>query len=82
MFIQVVPTNLAQRFADSRQMALFETSALDNSMADHVESIFLTIAHKLKSSKSLLFIPINPAIRNLENISNNNDNATRCCWIY
>ena len=36
-------------------MALFETSAKDNDMADHVESIFLTLAHKLQASKSMRF---------------------------
>ncbi|ESO06851.1 hypothetical protein HELRODRAFT_77097 [Helobdella robusta] len=50
---QIVLTSLAQRFADGRQMPLFETSAKDNSKADHVESIFLTLAHKLHSSKPM-----------------------------
>jgi len=49
-----VPTSVAQRFADSYGMPLFETSAKDNAQCDHVESIFLTLAHKLKNSKSLI----------------------------
>jgi len=49
-----VATSMAQRFADSYGMPLFETSAKDNSQCDHVESIFLTIAHKLKNSKSMI----------------------------
>ena len=52
----VVRTNEAQRFADLHQMPLFETSARDDSNHDHVESIFTTIALKLKNSKQL-FIP-------------------------
>lgn len=43
-----VHTNMAQQFADYHQMPLFETSAKDNSESDHVESIFLTLAYKLK----------------------------------
>lgn len=52
---QVVPISLAQRFADGRHMPLFETSAKDNSKADHVESIFMTLAHKLHNSKPMTF---------------------------
>lgn len=48
-----VATSVAQRFADSYGMPLFETSAKDNEQCDHVESIFLTLAHKLKNSKSM-----------------------------
>ena len=49
-----VNTNLAQRFADSHNMPLFETSAKDDKQMDHVESIFMTLAHKLKSSKHMM----------------------------
>lgn len=34
-------------------MALFETSALADSESDHVESIFLTLVHKLRQSKPM-----------------------------
>lgn len=34
-------------------MALFETSALADSEADHVESIFMTLVHKLRQSKPM-----------------------------
>jgi Ras-related protein Rab-33B len=34
-------------------MPLFETSAKDDSKADHVEAIFLTLAHKVKNNKIL-----------------------------
>lgn len=33
---------------------LFETSALDDSHANHVDSIFMTLAHKLKASKPMM----------------------------
>ena len=49
-----VSTNTAQRFADSHNMPLFETSAKDDGESDHVESIFLTLAHKLKNAKSMM----------------------------
>ncbi len=35
-------------------MPLFETSAKDDSKADHVDAIFMTLAHKVKQSKPLL----------------------------
>lgn len=40
-------------FADRNNMALFETSAKLASEADHVESIFLTLLHKLQQSKPM-----------------------------
>ena len=52
--LQAVRTNVAQRFADQHGMPLFETSAKDDSQSDHVEAIFMTLAHKLKNSKPLM----------------------------
>lgn len=61
-----VSTDMAQQFADTHSMPLFETSAKNpNSQADamgnhgrgnsdHVEAIFMTVAHKLKSQKPLV----------------------------
>ncbi|XP_041358130.1 putative Ras-related protein Rab-33 [Gigantopelta aegis] len=49
-----VNTNLAQKFADSHNMPLFETSAKDDEKANHVDAIFLTVAHKLKNSKPMM----------------------------
>jgi Ras-related protein Rab-33B len=48
-----VPTNIAQRFADSYNMPLFETSAKSDEKCDHVEAIFLTLAHKINANKLL-----------------------------
>uniref|UniRef100_A0A914GYX0 Uncharacterized protein n=1 Tax=Globodera rostochiensis TaxID=31243 RepID=A0A914GYX0_GLORO len=48
-----VKTDQAQVFADENDMALFETSALADSEADHVESIFMTLVHKLRQSKPM-----------------------------
>uniref|UniRef100_A0A915PF42 Ras-related protein Rab-33 n=1 Tax=Setaria digitata TaxID=48799 RepID=A0A915PF42_9BILA len=48
-----VKTDVAQMFADRNDMALFETSALADSEADHVESIFMTLVHKLQQSKPM-----------------------------
>ncbi|CAI9732063.1 Ras-related Rab-33 [Octopus vulgaris] len=54
-----VNTNAAQKFADSHNMPLFETSAKDDEKANHVEAIFMTLAHKLKNSKPMMpsYIP-------------------------
>lgn len=41
------------RFSDDHGMPLFETSAKDDSKADHVEAIFLTLAHKVRNNKTL-----------------------------
>ncbi|MBN3319701.1 RB33B protein, partial [Atractosteus spatula] len=49
-----VSTDLAQKFADSHSMPLFETSAKNPNDNDHVEAIFMTVAHKLKSQKPLV----------------------------
>ncbi|XP_013780235.1 putative Ras-related protein Rab-33 isoform X2 [Limulus polyphemus] len=49
-----VNLNMAQKFADFHSMPVFETSAKDDSEADHVEAIFMTLAHKLKNSKLLM----------------------------
>ena len=49
-----VSTNMSQRFADAHNMPLFETSAKDDSESDHVEAIFMTLAHKLKLSKPMM----------------------------
>jgi len=49
----VVSTNIAQRFADSYNMPLFETSAKSDEKCDHVEAIFLTLAHKVNANKLL-----------------------------
>ncbi|TKR78327.1 hypothetical protein L596_019148 [Steinernema carpocapsae] len=48
-----VKTDYAQIFADQNDMALFETSAIAVSEANHVESIFLTLVHKLQHSKPM-----------------------------
>ncbi|XP_029957724.1 RAB33B, member RAS oncogene family a [Salarias fasciatus] len=57
-----VGTDVAQQFADSHSMPLFETSAKSpggggedgRGSSDHVEAIFMTVAHKLKSQKPLV----------------------------
>ncbi|XP_017329672.1 RAB33B, member RAS oncogene family a [Ictalurus punctatus] len=53
-----VSTELAQQFADAHSMPLFETSAKNpqggTNDSDHVEAIFMTVAHKLKSQKPLV----------------------------
>lgn len=50
---KVVSTFSAQRFADNYNFPLFETSARDPLEKEHVESIFLTLAYKMKNHKPL-----------------------------
>lgn len=61
-----VCTNMAQKFADLHNMPLFETSAKDDSESNHVDAIFLTLAHKLKNSK-----PMMPSSHSRHNLSTN-----------
>lgn len=58
-----VGTEVAQQFADTHSMPLFETSAKNSNIlkdgssrgsSDHVEAIFMTVAHKLRSQKPLV----------------------------
>ncbi|GFY40043.1 putative Ras-related protein Rab-33 [Trichonephila inaurata madagascariensis] len=51
---KAVSTNMAQKFADCHDMPLFETAATDDSEADHVDAIFMTLAHKLKSHRPMM----------------------------
>jgi len=57
-----VETWEAQRFADAHLMPLFETSAKEDSEKETVEGIFMTLAHKLKTSK-LLFTSEYPKMK-------------------
>ncbi|TDH07887.1 hypothetical protein EPR50_G00111480 [Perca flavescens] len=50
-----VPSNMALKFADSHNMLLFETSAKDPRESQNVDSIFMSIACRLKAQKSLLY---------------------------
>ncbi|XP_072898819.1 RAB33B, member RAS oncogene family a [Hemitrygon akajei] len=49
-----IKTDLAQKFADTQNMPLFETSAKNPNDNDHVEAIFMTLAHKLKNHKPMM----------------------------
>ncbi|GIX98259.1 ras-related protein Rab-33B [Caerostris darwini] len=52
---------MAQKFADTYDMPLFETSAIDDSEADHVDAIFMTLAHKLKNCKPMMPSSLSPS---------------------
>ncbi|CAH2055650.1 unnamed protein product, partial [Iphiclides podalirius] len=51
-------TAYAQRLADKHGMPLFETSALLDTECDNVESIFMTLAHKLYSKQPLRVVSV------------------------
>lgn len=46
---------MALKFADSHNMLLFETSAKDPKESQNVDSIFMSLACRLKAQKSLLY---------------------------
>ncbi|KAM3867245.1 ras-related protein Rab-33A [Diretmus argenteus] len=50
-----VPSNMALKFADAHNMLLFETSAKDPRESQNVDSIFMSLACRLKAQKSLLY---------------------------
>ncbi|XP_061581872.1 ras-related protein Rab-33A [Cololabis saira] len=50
-----VPSNMALKFADAHNMLLFETSAKDPKENQNVDSIFMSLACRLKAQKSLLY---------------------------
>jgi len=82
---QVVTTSTAQRWADERGMPLFETSAKDDSLADHVDGIFLTVAHKLREGKAM--DPASPGSRPVRLVYTSNlaappedQDSSACCF--
>ena len=66
-------------------MPLFETSAKDDSQADHVNAIFMTVAHKLKNHKPMMPNKTNNRVvmqkTVVENIASQNQSAADggCC---
>lgn len=84
-----VGTEVAQQFADTHSLPLFETSAKNSNIqkdgssrgsSDHVEAIFMTVAHKLRSQKPLVLSQ--PSDRpggtvNLSSYEDNRANGTR-----
>ncbi|KAF3693573.1 Ras-related protein Rab-33A Small GTP-binding protein S10 [Channa argus] len=50
-----VPSNMALKFADAHNMLLFETSAKDPRESQNIDSIFMSLACRLKAQKSLLY---------------------------
>lgn len=71
-----VSTALAQRFADIHNMPLFETSAKEHNQMDNVDSIFITIAHKLKESKP--FISRLTSVDSEVQLDINHENSSGC----
>lgn len=55
LVIPQVPSNTALKFADAHNMLLFETSAKDPRESQNVDSIFMSLACRLKAQKSLLY---------------------------
>ncbi|XP_038219037.1 putative Ras-related protein Rab-33 [Zerene cesonia] len=76
-------TTYAQRLADKYGMPLFETSALLDSECDNVESIFMTLAHKLYSKQPLRVISVEgeqgPRLVTLPRQKRSNRNDTCPC---
>ncbi|VEN49423.1 unnamed protein product [Callosobruchus maculatus] len=75
----VVPTNEAQHFADQYAMPVFETSACLESEMETIESIFMTLAHKLKHQKKFLQRRTdNESNINLKAPTSQNDTGSKC----
>uniref|UniRef100_A0A7E4W907 Ras-related protein Rab-33 n=1 Tax=Panagrellus redivivus TaxID=6233 RepID=A0A7E4W907_PANRE len=80
-----VKTADAQVFADQNNMALFETSALADSEADHVEAIFMTLVHKLRQYKPMHVQTNEERVENEKKLllkadeANAEDNEGYCC---
>ncbi len=85
MYTRNSRNSVSSRFADDHGMPLFETSAKDDSKADHVEAIFLTLAHKIKHSRplirsgSLSSADSSPA-RRIGDDSQNQQQPATCCF--
>nr|CAH7735013.1 unnamed protein product [Callosobruchus chinensis] len=74
-----VPTNEAQHFADQYAMPVFETSACLESEKETIESIFMTLAHKLKHQKKFLQKPVvNGSNIDLRAETRGNDTSSKC----
>ncbi|CAB4066605.1 RAB33B [Lepeophtheirus salmonis] len=84
-----VPTLVAQRYADERGMPHFETSAKDDSKSDHVDAVFMTLAHKLKHYRSgAMFLNSNSSpekgtgsVRILYQNKSIQEEPYNCCYI-
>lgn len=84
-----LPTTYAQRLADKYGMPLFETSALLDSECYNVDSIFMTLAHKLYSKQPLRVVRVEgelgpAAPRGLVNLNRTDQTASTtssdgCC---
>ncbi|CAH1971491.1 unnamed protein product [Acanthoscelides obtectus] len=75
----VIPTNETQHFADQYGMPVFETSACLESEKENIDSIFMTLAHKLKHQK--LFLqkpPVSESNIKLGDPSNKRDKGKSC----
>ncbi|KAF7215496.1 ras-related protein Rab-33B [Nothobranchius furzeri] len=74
-----VPTSAAQSLADSHNIPLFETSAKDPSEKEHIDAIFLTLAYRLKSNKTLrLKQPSESSLREMRDQQEQDATSCRC----
>lgn len=78
---RVISDQEAQKFADTYRLPHFETSAKKDSLADHVEGIFLTIVHRLHSAKPMILSSTPDEVVNLTHSSRPitvNSNSCSC----
>ena len=63
-------------------MPLFETSAKDDDKCDHVEAIFLTLAHKINANKTLFKTAPNAGdtLKIAEPSGEDDDDGGSCCF--
>ncbi|XP_078457282.1 ras-related protein Rab-33B-like [Lampetra planeri] len=78
-----VPTSLAQKFADAHGMAHFETSAKEQEgTGDHAEAIFLTLAHRLRSQRTMAMPRLFPAQDTAINLADDKQGADNGSYCY
>ena len=74
-------TKISFRFADCHNMPLFETSAKNDEKCDHVEAIFLTLAHKINANKLLFKTREEPASTvQVTSTASVEDESGYCCF--
>lgn len=80
LVLSQVPSNMALKFADAHNMLLFETSAKDPRESQNVNSIFMSLACRLKAQKSLLYRDVEREDGRVRLTQETETKSTCPCW--
>lgn len=80
LVLSQVPSNMALKFADAHNMLLFETSAKDPRESQNVDSIFMSLACRLKAQKSLLYRDVEREDGRVRLSQETETKSTCPCW--